>query len=324
MNPLVSIIIPVYNAESHLRETINSALSQTYPNKEIIIVNDGSTDNSVNIAREFNSDIVKLINQEKKGASAARNAGLRTANGDYVQFLDADDLLSADKISAQVSVLNGSDGNLALCSTVYFNDAEDPYIINQTVEWYDVGSDDVVDFLTKLYTPAYILPGYGGMIQPNAWLVPRNLINKAGYWNESLSVDDDGEFFCRMILASKGIVFAPEGVNYYRKHTHRKNLSAGLTKTGYRSMLAALGLKYQQLRKQSDNKILDNIFAAHYCEIGINAYPQFKAISNEALKTANKLGVKGHRYKGGPVSTFLSLIFGWRFIRILTYLRYRI
>lgn len=325
MKPLVSIIIPVYNAEAYLRETIASALAQTYPNKEIIIVNDGSTDSSINIAREFNSDIIKLIDQDKKGASAARNAGLRIAKGNYIQFLDADDLLSEDKISAQVHVLNGSPDHLAQCHTVYFRDTEDPYTATTTSEWYNTGSDDPVDFLTKLYAPADILPGYGGMIQPNAWLVPRSIITEAGYWNESLSVDDDGEFFCRIILASKGILYASEGINYYRQHIQHKSLSAFLLAKGYRSMLTATDIKYQYLSEKSNDKILVNkIFAAHYWRIGVNSFPQFISLSNQAIKKAKELGIKNKKYNGGPIAIYLSKIFGWRLLRILTYLRYKV
>jgi glycosyltransferase involved in cell wall biosynthesis len=86
-NPLVSIIIPVYNAASFINETINSALQQTWPNKEIIIVDDGSTDDSLILAKKFEGDIVKIFSQQNKGASAARNKGLAEAKGDYIQFL---------------------------------------------------------------------------------------------------------------------------------------------------------------------------------------------------------------------------------------------
>ncbi|HZX58320.1 MAG TPA: glycosyltransferase family A protein, partial [Mucilaginibacter sp.] len=105
--PLVSIIIPVYNSEKHLAETISSALEQTWPNKEIIIVDDGSADNSLAIAKSFASENVKVFHQPNKGASAARNKGIQEAKGDYIQFLDADDLLMPNKIAAQVKQLAG-------------------------------------------------------------------------------------------------------------------------------------------------------------------------------------------------------------------------
>src|ERR1700748_3370934 len=103
--PLVSIIIPVYNAQKYLAETINSALAQTWPNKEIIIVDDGSTDNSFQIAKNFENDKVRVYYQENRGAGAARNKGLREAKGNYIQFLDADDLISNNKAEEQINLL---------------------------------------------------------------------------------------------------------------------------------------------------------------------------------------------------------------------------
>src|ERR1700744_3644001 len=116
-DPLVSIIIPVYNAGEFLEETILSALAQTWANKEIIIVDDGSTDNSLAIAKKHKAENVKVISQPTAGASAARNRGLDEAKGDCIQFLDADDIISADKIEGQMAVLNGSEEYIALCST---------------------------------------------------------------------------------------------------------------------------------------------------------------------------------------------------------------
>ena len=102
MSVLVSILIPSYNAEEWIEETIQSALSQTWPRKEIIIVDDGSTDNSLRIAKEYESNSVKVISQENSGAAVARNKALEYAQGDYIQWLDADDLLAPDKIEKQL------------------------------------------------------------------------------------------------------------------------------------------------------------------------------------------------------------------------------
>src|SRR5438132_1122109 len=94
---LVSILIPVYNAEAFVAEAIQSALDQTWPAKEVIAVDDGSTDRSPEILEGFGGR-VKIIEQENRGASAARNRALNQAQGEFIQFLDADDLLSPDKL----------------------------------------------------------------------------------------------------------------------------------------------------------------------------------------------------------------------------------
>ena len=98
---LVSIIIPVYNKASYIKETLDSALNQIYPNTEIIVVDDGSFDGSIEILQEYFEKYPKrivLIDQENKGVSSATNTGIQASKGDYIQFLDADDLLSSDKI----------------------------------------------------------------------------------------------------------------------------------------------------------------------------------------------------------------------------------
>ena len=102
MAQLVSILIPCYNAEKWLKYTIASVLGQTWPNKEIIIVDDGSTDCSLQIAKQYESNIVKVISQKNKGGSAARNKAFEYAQGSYIQWLDSDDILAPDKIEYQM------------------------------------------------------------------------------------------------------------------------------------------------------------------------------------------------------------------------------
>ena len=103
--PLVSIIIPVYNAELFLAATIESTLQQSYKNIEIILIDDGSGDNSYQIAKQYESEQVTVVKQANKGASAARNHGIVLAKGDYIQFLDADDFLHPQKIEHQLNTL---------------------------------------------------------------------------------------------------------------------------------------------------------------------------------------------------------------------------
>ena len=109
MKPLVSILIPAYNAERFLAETIRSALHQSWPHKEIIVVDDGSKDNTLALAQSFASTGVKVVAQPNQGAAAARNHLASLAQGDYLQWLDADDLLSADKIARQVAAASECD-----------------------------------------------------------------------------------------------------------------------------------------------------------------------------------------------------------------------
>jgi glycosyltransferase involved in cell wall biosynthesis len=225
--PLVSIVIPVYNAAKYLAACIESVVQQSYPAIEIIVVDNGSTDDSKSIAKNYQKVI--FLEEHQKGASVARNTGIKTAKGKYIQFLDADDLLHPDKIKNQVEILNQADDCLALCPTIYFFDGENPEVEEINHEWFSTGSNNTLDFLIKLYGGSLVGPHYGGMIQPNAWLTPKKLIEYIGLWDESLTLDDDGEFFCRVILAAKEIKYAADSINFYRKFKQGQNLSAKKT-----------------------------------------------------------------------------------------------
>lgn len=322
MKQLVSVIIPVYNAEKYLDSCILSVIGQTWPNIEIILVDDGSTDGSLNIIEKYkDAGTVKAIQQKNNGAAAARNAGLKQAKGIYIQFLDADDLLSPDKIEAQVDCLNGSLTHLAICKTVHFTESEENISDNDGNGWMHNGSDNPVDFLIKLYAGKEVLPGYGGMITVHAWLTPRELIDKAGLWNEELSLDDDGEFFCRVVLASKGVKFSDKGLNYYRKFMDTQSLSAQKTRKGIESTILSTDLKLAHLKEKTADTLVDRIFARHYWWTGVMAYPQFKDLSAYCIQKAKQLGYRGEKYVGGPAGHILAGLFGWKVVRLMAWYR---
>lgn len=117
--PKVSIIIPVYNGEKYIKECLDSVLSQTYQNIEILIINDGSTDNTSKILGEYPNKKIKVISQDNNGVSAARNNGIKNASGDYITFLDIDDLLIETYINELVENLQKN--KLDLLKTSYSN-----------------------------------------------------------------------------------------------------------------------------------------------------------------------------------------------------------
>jgi glycosyltransferase involved in cell wall biosynthesis len=207
--PLVSILIPCYNAAPWLAVTLESALAQTWQATEIVLVDDGSTDSSLALARSFESRGVRVIAQANAGASAARNHALRQARGEFFQFLDADDLLSPEKIAAQMKALTGLPaGRVASCRWGRFQvDPATARFVDDAV-YRDFSA---VEFL--------VLTGEtGAMMHPTAWLVPRAVAEKAGPWDESLSLNDDGEYFSRVALASSGLAYCSDGAarSYYR------------------------------------------------------------------------------------------------------------
>lgn len=121
MKPLVSILIPCYNNQDFVGEAIESALNQTYSNIEVIVVNDGSTDNSLHVIKGF-GDRIKWIDAKNQGACAARNAALKMCQGEFVQFLDADDTIDHRKIEKQLPILLGDLADISFCQADYFNE----------------------------------------------------------------------------------------------------------------------------------------------------------------------------------------------------------
>jgi glycosyltransferase involved in cell wall biosynthesis len=209
MKPLVSILVPAYNAERSISEAIRSALAQTWPRKEIIIVDDGSTDQTLAIARQFASRNLSVITQENQGASAARNKALELCQGDYVQWLDADDLLAPDKIARQMQRLRDCPSKWTLLSSAWAYFIYRPHRARfiPTPLWCDLSP---VEWLLRKM-------GQNLHMQTATWLVSRELTEAAGPWDTRLSLDDDGEYFCRVLLASNAIRFVADAKVFYRQ-----------------------------------------------------------------------------------------------------------
>jgi glycosyltransferase involved in cell wall biosynthesis len=205
LKPLVSVLVPAYNAEDWLAESLRSALEQTWEHKEIIVVDDGSRDGTLAVARQFQSNRVRVVSQENQGAAAARNKCFSLSQGEYIQWLDADDLLEPDKISRQMEVLNRNATSRTLLSSewAWFFYRHRRARFTPTLIWCDLSP--VEWLLRKMQHNLHM--------QTATWLVSRELTEAAGPWNTQLLGDDDGEYFCRVLLASKGVRFVPVEVD---------------------------------------------------------------------------------------------------------------
>jgi glycosyltransferase involved in cell wall biosynthesis len=206
--PLVSILIPAHNSSAWIADTLRSALAQTWPRKEIIVVDDGSTDRTVAIVRRFESRGVRLIVQKNQGASAARNRAFAASRGEFIQWLDADDLLAPDKIAIQMATMRDS-GNKRLllsCGWAMFLYRYYRAEFIPSGLWQDLSP--VEWLLRKMGENLYM--------QTATWLMSRELAEAAGPWDTRLTADDDGEYFCRVLLASDGVRFVPGSKVFYR------------------------------------------------------------------------------------------------------------
>jgi glycosyltransferase involved in cell wall biosynthesis len=282
MRALVSILIPAYNADRWIANTIESALGQSWPRKEIIVVDDGSTDRTLAVARQFESNEVRVVTQPNQGAAAARNRAFSLSRGDYIQWLDADDLLSPEKIAKQMEVVEQSQGKRTLLSCGWgrfmYRPARAKFI--PTPLWDDLSPTDWL--ITKW-------EGHWHM-QTATWLVSRELAEAAGPWDTRLLGDDDGEYFSRVIKASNGIRFVPQSRVYYRIVPTSRLSYIGRSDKKLEAQFLGMKLQIASLRALEDS---DRVRAAcvTYLQTWLrDFYPNRPDIVQEAHQLTASLG----------------------------------
>lgn len=313
MLELTSILIPCFRSAPWLEETLDSALLQRDVPLDIVVVDDGSPDESLTIARRYERHGVRVIEQPNRGAGAARNVALRVARGQYLQFLDADDLLSPTKIAEQVALLRSQPPNrVAISRTVHFADGMDPQtgVLNDCGPWFN--TDDPAAWLIELLGP----DGNGAMVQTSAYLVPRDVAERAGPWEEFESPDDDGEYFGRVLLASSGIVRSEPAVSYYRKHEGGTSLSGARSAERQRGAIRSLDLRMKALLAVRDTPRVRRGFARAYMDRAVLAYPAYPEVAEAALERVDQLG--GTNWLpavGGRGITLVRDLLGWKAAR---------
>jgi glycosyltransferase involved in cell wall biosynthesis len=313
MKVLVSILIPCYNAEAWLAQTLESALTQTWSPTEIIVVDDGSKDNSLAIAKAFEPRGVKVITQPNQGASTARNRAFQESQGHFIQYLDADDLLAPDKIERQVQRLAGSNSNCVAAGewARFYTTPSEALFIPQPL-WVDMAP---VEWL--------ICAANGGwMMHPAAWLVPRPIAEKAGFWNESLSLDDDGEYFCRVVLASEGVKFCQGAKTYYRSGLP-SSLSGSKSTAAYQSAFESIELSTQALLSRENSPRTRHACATKLQRFIYEVYPDVPELRKNAEMKVQQLGGSKSKPNGGPMFQLLSQIVGWQQAKRIQQLIYR-
>ncbi|MEI6145322.1 MAG: glycosyltransferase [Methylococcales bacterium] len=186
-NPLISIIIPVYNGERYLTEAIESALAQSYKHFELLIINDGSTDNSAAIIKPFLKDLrVIYIEQKNAGVAAARNAAIKQAKGKYIGFLDQDDLWLSNKLEVQVAALE-------LNANVFFVHSRHDVIDAE-------GNNIDYDLITRVSGYCFEELFKKNRIAVLTVLIRKTIFEEIGLFNEQLSGVDDYDMWLRITL----------------------------------------------------------------------------------------------------------------------------
>ena len=207
--PLVSIIIPVYNGEDYLRESIDSALAQTYDNCEVIVVNDGSTDASEEIVLSY-GDKVRYYTKENGGVSTALNLGIKNMSGEYIQYLPADDYLHPTKIEKQIEAILKSGDEMSVSWTGWNLNYSDIHKIEKCA-MIPAYNDE------KLYTND-VFPVILGMINTVTVLFHKKYIEEVGYFDETLFTSQDYDMWFR-IFKNRTSLYIDEPLVDYRIHS---------------------------------------------------------------------------------------------------------
>lgn len=271
--PLVSVIIPTYNRSTYILEAITSSLGQTHNNCEIIIIDDGSTENTkAFISQYLSNPKIKYFFQKNSGVSSARNKGLKESTGKYIQFLDSDDLISNKKIEKQVAFLEVNKKFFGVyCDTYYFNRTIDNLIT--TYRKFEIRSGSLLNRLTS-----------SNFIPVNSMLIRKPDV----FFDELLTVSEDWDFWLRLSLQNKEFSCIDEKLNYVRIHENNMSKNRNRMLKGELAVLDKL--------EQS----LPNSGKMYYAKF--SRYKKLKvfdaAIANlqKAVQHDNKYRLKYYRY----------------------------
>ena len=204
-NPFFSVVIPLYNKEEFIKNTIRSVLQQSYPNFEIIIVNDGCTDNSVAVVEKMKSDYITIIHQKNKGLSSARNTGIKHANYNYIAFLDADDLWHEDYLHTITKLI-------ALDATTKVFTTQSAILrpkqnANLSATPFDVKSvlpiSNYFKFKKNIFSNSSIV-------------IEKSVFESIGYYNDTVNYGEEEDFFIRCFSKYKLVHYKEDKVYYLK------------------------------------------------------------------------------------------------------------
>lgn len=244
---LISIIVPIYNVENYLRQCLDSIMSQTYQNFECLLINDGSPDNSADICREYveKDSRFRYFEKENGGVSSARNLGIEHSKGEYITFIDSDDWVESDYLEVLYRALLEEQADIAISTYKQFNMDDNCYYLHSYQRGYDrkvFTNGELIDALYSLYV-------YDNTYNfVSCKLVSREIL-KYIHFNLSTSYGEDMEFWNKVFLISKKIVYVNKDTYIYRtthdnsKHYEEESVRNNIEqRLIFLAMLAARGM----------------------------------------------------------------------------------
>jgi glycosyltransferase involved in cell wall biosynthesis len=304
-----SILIPAYNAAEFIHETLTSCVQQGLDCiEEIIIVNDHSQDNTRKVVEQFQAEHpeIHIILEDSpiKGACAARNHALSLAKGDAIQWLDADDLLGEGKLEAQLELLQQNP--LCLIASKWRRFGGD--LTNLWPEEHGAWSQVPDQSSPKEWLLAE------RMMIPAGWLGSKKLFETIKHWDESLLINQDGEYFTRAIVASAGVIFEPQSRVYYRSEIQGSVSQFKAHKA--HSLFASIESFEESALQLGDDAALNTLISNHYMGFIYRVYPLVPELRKKAQSKIKQYGkpTRQNDVAESKVSRLICFIFGWKFL----------
>lgn len=301
----VSILIPCFNALPFVRETVKSALDQTDPDIEVIAVDDGSTDGTYEALSLEQDERLTIIREVNRGAAAARNRAFAASEGEFVLYLDADDLIAHDHVALLKAAAQAAPGCVAHAEWDRFHSSPDDAYFPSRESYIDASG---VDFLVRQWISG------APMNQCGSALIPRQLIEKHGGWDERLGLIDDFEFFARILARSAGVRFAPRARLYYRSGV-AGSLSGRKSRKAIESAFLSISLGTGHLLKAEDSARTRRACANIFQSFEYEHYPDHPDLRALARARVAELGGADLLPIGPPNFHRLRTLVGWRMAR---------
>ena len=306
--PLLSVVSPAFNCRWCIEESLQSVCSQSIKDIEVIVVDDGSTDNTADFVRTLGDNRISLIQQPNQGHSSAVNRGVEAAKGQFIKLVDADDWLAPGHLEAQLLVLEDSPEQIASCRWGYFT--VDPTIVSPRLEDVQRDFSDPLEWLICSLTKDE------GMMGGALWLFPRSVWERAGGYNPDLGLNNDFDFSIRLLLASKGVRYAANALYCYRK-----GMSSALSQSrGRKAMTSAMQttlLGCQSLLNREDSPRIRQICADRFQMWLYEFFPEYPDLANAAEIKIKELGGSRRPIEGGRLLKALAATLGWKKARSL-------
>jgi O-antigen biosynthesis protein len=263
---LVSIIIPCYNAADVVADAIDCALAQTYPAVEVVVVDDASTDDSREVVARYGDRVRALHLPANRGPAHARNRGVDLADGEWVMFLDADNLMTPDTIDGLVDAVRRAPGSLAACPWEFLQEGAEGWTKRALGRPFAPVGDPLAGWLEGHWTP------------PCALMYPRGLFLSAGGFDDAIRRNEDGDLAMRVFACGAGLALATRGKGYYRRHADPQRALSTDDRSG-------VGLRSQQ-------RVLDKLVALLASQGRLDAYRalievQYGYIARHALEVGD-------------------------------------